>query len=40
MWIEQLLLKIDKMEKELEELKLTATYISDFLDIKDKVDKK
>ena len=39
MWIEQLLLRIGKIENELEELKSTVTYISDFLNIEDKVNK-
>jgi transcription elongation factor Elf1 len=40
MWIEQILLKINTINKRLDELQETAIYISDFLDIKDKADKK
>jgi hypothetical protein len=36
MWIEQLLLKVDKLKLEIEELRLTVNYIKDFLSIKDK----
>ena len=36
MWIEQLLLRMDKIDKEIEKIKLTVNYLYDFLDIKDK----
>ena len=37
MWIEQLLIRLNKVEETIGEVKETVNYISDFLDIKDKV---
>jgi len=39
MWIEQILFKIDKCKVDIESLQKTINFISEYLDIKDKVDK-
>jgi hypothetical protein len=39
MWIEQILLKLDKMKIEIERLQKSINFISEYLVIKDKVDK-
>ena len=36
MWIEQLLIRMDKLEKKIETVEETVNYISDFLDIRNK----
>jgi len=40
MWVEQVYLRMDALEKELEALKETVKYIYDFLDIKSKEENK
>jgi hypothetical protein len=39
MWTEQVLLKYAKLEIQIKELQKTVNFISEYLDIKDKVDK-